>query len=236
MRAIGVPVSPRAEDDDVVDRPGAVREDVAPLARGLGRPDHDHAVAGLDRLVAARDDHAGRPWMMLATFESGGISASRSGWPTVSSDGRARPARRTRRSSTWPSAKTSVCCAAGHADDAARSRSRSRARRRPRSRRRAGARARPPGTRRSACARSSRAGESARQDAGDDVGLVAGRAGDDEVGVRDPAPGGAPARPVALDRQDVVPVRGARAAGRVDHGDRALPSASTIVAPTCPRR
>ena len=42
-----------AEDDDVLDRLLARREERAPLARGLRRADHDDPVARLDHVVAA---------------------------------------------------------------------------------------------------------------------------------------------------------------------------------------
>ena len=57
-RAMARPVPPGAEDDDVVDARAAARHDPAPLARRVGRADDHDPVAGQDRLVAARHEHA----------------------------------------------------------------------------------------------------------------------------------------------------------------------------------
>ena len=67
--------------------------------------------------------------------------------------------------------------------------------------------------------------ESLGEDPGDDVHLVARRAGDNEIGFRDPCVlENASTGPVALRRQDVVPVRERAESGGigVHHGDRVL--------------
>ena len=140
------------------------------------------------------------PRITLATFESTGIRASRSGRPTVSSRGRSSGTSNST-ISTWPSAKMSVCFAAGM----------------PMMRAIAFAVSTSDATTKSTSSWRSRqmsrystfivrtivfALESARASiAADDVGLVAGRAGDDEVGaLRSPRPAARAGWPRSLRR------------------------------------
>ena len=74
-----------AEDDDVVQVLLAAGHDPSPIPGRVGRADDDDPVAREDRLVPSRDEHRGRPRMMLATFESAGTVASLSWSPTTRS-------------------------------------------------------------------------------------------------------------------------------------------------------
>ena len=61
----------RAEDHDVVEAPLVLRERVAPRPRSVRRADDHDPVADVDRLVAARDDHA------VAADDSGDLRVAR---------------------------------------------------------------------------------------------------------------------------------------------------------------
>ena len=117
MRAIAAPTWPPPKTTTSSTAPSPGREQLAPLARRLGRADHDDPVARRDHVVAARERHRVAADDRRGPASPPGSAHSRSG---TADDRRARALAWTSNSTicTWPSAKTSVCRAAGTPIDA----------------------------------------------------------------------------------------------------------------------
>ena len=105
--------APRAEDHDVVDPLVAARDHAAPRPRGVGRPDHHHAVAAAGSARRRAGTIRRSPRMIaddLRVRRDRRLAQRAADQPAVA---RAAAARRTRRSGPCPSANTSVWRAAG---------------------------------------------------------------------------------------------------------------------------